>query len=61
MIQLPFLILELHFLVLRMSDSGGGARWGVGVNQFGSVPVANEWEAVGSDGERVFFSSQLVV
>jgi len=57
LVELHFLILELHFLIIRTSDSGGEQ---VRINSE-VIPVANEWGAVGSGGEWVFFSSQLVV
>jgi len=54
LVELSFLILELHFLFLRRSDSGGEqGRKQVRINSE-VIPVTNEWGAVGSGGERVF-------
>ena len=42
LVELPFLILELHFLILQQSDSDREAWWGADENQFEVITVTIE-------------------
>jgi len=56
LIELSFLIFELHFWILPRSDSRG-EQGGEQVRITSEViPVANEWGVVGNNGERVFLA-----
>jgi hypothetical protein len=56
LVELHFFILELHFLILRRIDSS--EEQGGEVTRMNSevIPVANEWGAAGSGGERGFLA-----